>query len=115
MEDTLFDKIIRHEIPADILYEDDEVMALRDIHPVAPVHVLIIPKRPIESIAKMEDEDALLIGKMHLVARDMAVKLGVAETGYRLVTNSGDNSGREVKYLHLHLIGGKFLGSKIVA
>jgi histidine triad (HIT) family protein len=111
---NIFAKIIRKEISADIVYEDDEILAFKDIHPVAPVHILIIPKKNIESIATLESEDALLIGKIHLVARKLAEEYGVAKTGYRIVTNSGDDSGREVPHLHFHLIGGKKLGSKIV-
>lgn len=113
MEDTIFHKIIRHEIPADILFEDDDVMVFRDIHPVAPVHVLLVPKKFIESIATLTSEDEALIGKIHRIAKEIAVELGIAKTGYRLVTNSGGDSGQEVAYLHFHLIGGKKLGSKI--
>jgi histidine triad (HIT) family protein len=111
--ETVFSKIIRGELPADVVYQDDEMLAFRDIHPVAPVHILIIPKKEIVSLASTAPTDAALLGKMLLVARALAESEGIAETGYRIVTNSGPDSGREVEHLHFHLIGGKGLGSKI--
>lgn len=113
MAGNIFERIIRKEIPKDFRYEDDDIVAFDDIHPLAPVHVLILPKKPIQSVAALSDEDALLIGKIHLVARDLARELGIEESGYRLVTNIGSNGGQEVPHLHFHLLGGKPLGSKI--
>ncbi len=111
--ETIFSKIIRKEIPADIVYEDDQVLAFRDIHPVAPVHILIIPKKEIASLASITEENKELMGEILLVAKKLAEQEGIAQTGYRLVTNSGEDSTREVEHLHFHLIGGKPLGSKI--
>lgn len=113
MTGNIFEKIIRKEIPADIVYEDDEILAFKDIRPVAPVHILILPKKPIQNVAALADEDALLVGKIHLVARNLARELGIGESGYRLVTNVGGDGGQEVPHLHFHLLGGKPLGSKI--
>lgn len=111
--ETIFSKIIRKEIPADVVYEDDEILAFRDIHPVAPVHIVIIPKKEIVSLATASEEDQALLGKILLVIQKLAAQEGVAESGYRVVTNSGEDSTREVEHLHFHLIGGKRLGSKI--
>ncbi len=113
MEDNIFLKIIRKEIPKDFIYEDDEILAFYDIHPLAPVHVLIIPKKPIINIATMEDEDALLVGKMFLIARNIARDLNISEKGYKLLIRVGRDGGQEVPHLHLHLIGGVRLGDNI--
>ena len=104
--ETIFQKIIRKEIPADIVYEDDEVMAFYDIHPIAPVHVLIIPKKPIESIAHLEEADGPLVGKMFLVARSVARDLNISEKGYKLLIRTGSDGGQEIPHLHVHLLGG---------
>jgi histidine triad (HIT) family protein len=106
MPETVFQKIIRKEIPADIVYEDDEVLAFKEIHPLAPVHILIIPKKPIESIALMEDEDAPVVGKMFLIARNIARDLNISEKGYKLLIRVGKDGEQEIRHLHLHLIGG---------
>lgn len=113
MEDNIFLKIIRKEIPKDFIYEDDEILAFYDIHPLAPVHVLIIPKKPIINIATMEDEDAVLVGKMFLIARNIARDLNISEKGYKLLIRVGRDGGQEVPHLHLHLIGGVRLGDNI--
>lgn len=113
MADTVFSKIIRKEIPADIVYEDDEVLCFKDIHPIAPVHILIIPKKPIESIAKMEDGDERIVGKMFLVARNIARDLKISEKGYKLLIRVGRDGGQEVPHLHLHLLGGARLSENI--
>lgn len=110
---TIFDKIITKEIPADILYEDDAVLAFRDIHPIAPVHVLIIPKKVIPTIDDLKDEDGALMGKMILVARDIARGLHIADKGYKLLFRVGEHGGQEVKHIHLHLIGGAPLSENI--
>lgn len=113
MQDNIFLKIIRKEIPADIVYEDAELLAFRDIHPLAPVHILIIPKKPIESITTMESEDALIVGKMFLVAQGIARDLNISEKGYKLLIRVGRDGGQEVPHLHLHLLGGARLTENI--
>lgn len=107
---TIFTKIINREIPADIVYETDEVLAFRDIHPQAPVHVLVIPKRPVESIAHAGPDHEALMGKLLLAAAEVARVEGVAEQGYRVVTNIGQHGGQSVYHLHLHVLGGRQLG-----
>lgn len=109
MPDTLFGKIIRREIPADIVYEDDEVLAFRDINPQAPVHVLFIPKKPIATINDAEESDAALIGKLVLRAAAWAKQQGFAQDGYRCVINCNEHGGQTVFHLHLHLLGGRQL------
>ena len=111
--ETVFSKIIRKEIPADIVYEDEEILAFKDIHPLAPVHILIIPKREIESINDLESGDALLVGRMILVARDIARDLNISEKGYKLLFRTGRDGGQEVQHIHLHLIGGARLTENI--
>lgn len=113
MEDNVFLKIIRKEIPKEFLYEDDDVLAFYDIHPIAPVHVLIIPKKPIVSIATLEGEDAPLVGKMFLIAHNIARDLNISEKGYKLLIRVGKDGGQEVPHLHLHLIGGARLTENI--
>jgi len=107
MSETLFSKIIRKEIPASIVFEDDEVLAFRDINPQAPIHILIIPKKPIPTLNDIQPEDAPLIGKLYLVAKQLASELGLAEDGYRTVFNCNRDGGQEVYHLHLHLLGGR--------
>lgn len=113
MQDNVFLKIIRKEIPTKFIYEDDDLLAFYDIHPIAPIHVLIIPKKPIESIASMAEEDAPLIGKMFLVARGIAEDLKISEKGYKLLIRVGRDGGQEVPHLHLHLLGGARLAENI--
>ena len=110
---TLFEKIIAGELPADIVYRDPRVVAFRDIRPAAPVHLLIVPVKPIPSTDAVEDADESLIGHMVIVARDLARRNGIAESGYRLIINCNPDSGQEVYHLHLHLLGGKPLGPLI--
>ena len=104
---TLFTKIIQREIPADIVYEDDVAIAFRDIAPQAPVHVLVIPKEPVQSLATAED--AKMLGHLMGVARDIARTEGLEERGYRVVTNIGADGGQSVFHLHLHVLGGRKL------
>ena len=104
---TIFQKIIDKQIPADILYEDDTVLAFRDIQPQAPVHVLVIPKKPIVNVATASSEDRELLGHILLVAAQLAAELGLAEQGYRLVTNINEYGGQSVYHLHVHLLGGR--------
>lgn len=107
--DCLFCKIANKEIKGDIVYEDDKFVAFKDIKPKAPVHLLIVPRKHIESVNKLEEEDKELIGEMFLTAKRIAQKMGVDKTGYRLMFNVGRDSGQLVDHLHLHLIGGKKL------
>jgi histidine triad (HIT) family protein len=107
--DTIFGKIIRREIPAQIVYEDDQCLAFRDINPQAPVHVLIIPKRAIAQIEQITPEDAALVGHLVWAATEVARREGLTE-GYRLVINNGPQGGQTVYHLHLHLMGGRAMG-----
>jgi histidine triad (HIT) family protein len=107
---TLFEKIYQGELPADVLYRDDEIIAFRDIHPRARVHVLIVPRKPIPTADDIADDDAPLIGRLVLVARDIARSEGIAEAGYRLIFTCREHGGQEVYHLHLHLLGGEPLG-----
>ena len=107
MSQTLFEKIIAREIPADIVYEDDQVLAFRDISPQAPTHVLVIPKKVIPRIAAAEDSDQALLGHLLLKARNVAAELGLADSGYRLVINNGRDGGESVPHLHCHILGGR--------
>ena len=106
---TLFEKIIARQIPADIVYEDELVLAFRDIKPHAPIHVLIIPKKPIPRIAEARPEDEKLLGHLLLKAAEVADQLGLKTTGYRLVINNGPHAGESVPHLHCHILGGRSL------
>ncbi|NNF04182.1 MAG: histidine triad nucleotide-binding protein [Rhodothermales bacterium] len=105
-EKTLFERIADGDIPADFVHQDDRCFAIRDINPQAPVHLLVIPRKPIPTLDDVEDEDAALIGHMFMVARDLARSEGLAD-GYRTVFNCGDRGGQEVPHLHLHILGGR--------
>jgi len=107
-EKTIFKKIIDRDIKADILFEDDHCLAFHDIAPKAPVHVLVIPKKEIQSVAEMGEEDQLLIGRIFLAIRDLAQQLNL-DDGYRVVTNIGNEGGQSVPHLHFHLLGGRRL------
>ena len=111
---TLFTKIIEREIPAEIVYKDDKVTAFRDINPLAPVHVLIVPNKEIPGVNDMTDEDEALLGHLFTVAKKVAKKEGIAEDGYRLIVNGGRHGGQEVPHLHMHLFGGRYLGPMLV-
>jgi histidine triad (HIT) family protein len=108
-EETLFTKIIEGTIPSDKVYEDEDFCAFRDINPAAPCHVLIVPKKVIPKISDAQPEDADLLGRLLLTANTLAAQLGIAEGGYRLVINCGENGGQEVMHLHLHILGGRQL------
>ncbi len=107
MSDDLFLKIIDRSIPADIVFEDDQVLAFRDIQPQAPVHILIIPKNKIETLNEIDQSDEALVGHMVHVAKQIAATEGIAEAGYRLVFNCNPNGGQSVYHIHLHLLGGR--------
>lgn len=106
---TIFQKIIDRQIPAEIVHEDEFCLAFRDIHPQAPTHVLIIPRKPIPSLAQATADDQALLGHLLLVARDLAASLQLAD-GYRTVINCGPDGGQSVDHLHVHLLGGRSLG-----
>lgn len=106
---TIFKKIIDREIPADIVYETDNVLAFRDIAPKAPVHILVIPKKEIDRISNASDEDTPVLGELFEAARKIAKSEGISDDGYRLVMNCGENGGQEVEHIHLHLLGGRKL------
>jgi histidine triad (HIT) family protein len=105
---TLFEKIAAREIPSTIVYEDDQVIALQDIRPVAPTHVLIVPKKPIPRIAEAKPEDREVLGHLLLKAAEVARQLGLSK-GYRLVINNGPDAGESVPHLHCHILGGRYL------
>ena len=107
MSDTLFDRIIRREIPADIVFEDEDILAFRDIQPQAPVHVLFIPKRPVATLNDLQIDDTLLAGKLILAAAAYAKREGFAEAGYRTVFNCNADGGQSVYHIHLHLLAGR--------
>ena len=106
---TLFEKIIKRQVPAQIVYEDDLVLAFRDIAPQAPEHVLLVPKRPIPRIAEAKSSDQALLGHLLLKAAEVAEKVGLKEGGYRLVINNGRNGGESVPHLHCHILGGRHM------
>ena len=111
--DCVFCKIVAGEIPSDILYQDDEVIAFRDINPQAPVHLLIIPKAHIASLTELTEPQSPLMGRMVSVANQLAEKEGVSESGYRLVVNCGEQGGQLVPHLHMHLLGGRELSGTL--
>lgn len=106
---TIFQRIIDREIPAKIIYEDDRCLAFHDVNPQAPTHVLVIPKKPIPSLADATDDDAALLGHLLVAAKKIAVQLGLSN-GYRTVINCGKDGGQSVDHLHVHLLGGRALG-----
>ncbi len=107
MADTLFGKIIRREIPADVVYEDDDVLAFRDVSPQAPTHVLVVPKRPLVDLLDATPDDTLLLGQLLQAAAHVARTLGLADGGFRVVVNVGPDGGQSVDHLHLHVLGGR--------
>ncbi|WP_416673371.1 histidine triad nucleotide-binding protein [Egbenema bharatensis] len=107
--DTIFGKIIRREIPADIIYEDDLCLAFKDVNPQAPVHVLVVPKQPVAKLADAESQDHALMGHLLLTVKRVADQLGLTN-GYRVVINTGNDGGQTVYHLHLHILGGRQMG-----
>jgi histidine triad (HIT) family protein len=104
---SIFTKIINREIPAAIVYEDDECIAFRDIDPKAPVHILLVPKKEIPSLAKVTEEDKSLLGHLLLKASEIAKAEGISDSGYRIVINTNKEGGQEVYHIHLHILGGR--------
>ncbi len=110
MEECLFCKIVKKEIPAEMVYEDKKLIAIKDIHPQAPVHLLVIPKKHISTLLDLSEEDKELIGHIYLAANRLAKKKSTAQCGFRIVANCGPDSGQEVFHIHFHLLGGRKLG-----
>lgn len=110
MAETIFTKIINREIDADIVYEDDLVLAFNDINPQAPVHFLVIPKQPIATINDISEADREVVGHLSLVAAKVAKEMGIDQEGYRTVMNCNEFGGQSVYHIHLHVLGGKLLG-----
>ncbi len=113
-QDTIFSKIVRGDIPADIVHQDDLVTAFRDVRPLTPTHVLVVPNRVIPTLAHASADDEAVLGRMVRVAADIAEREGIAQDGYRVMINCGDHGGQEVYHLHLHLLGGRPLGPMLV-
>jgi len=107
MSKTIFEKITAREIPAQIIYEDELVVAFRDIKPQAPTHVLVVPRKPVPRIAEAKSEDQQLLGHLLMKAAEVAANLGLKESGYRLVINNGRDGGESVPHLHCHILGGR--------
>ena len=105
--DCIFCKIVAEEIPADVVYTDDQVIAFRDISPQAPTHILVIPREHISSVNDLSEDHASMVGRLILVAKELAAEDGLAESGYRLVLNTGPDGGQAVSHIHLHLFGGR--------
>lgn len=108
-EDCIFCKIVKKQIPCEMLYEDDKVIVFKDISPQAPVHAIIIPKEHIDDLNCLNKESSSIIGHIFIVAKEMAESLGIAESGYRIVSNCGEQGGQTVQHVHFHLLGGRML------
>ena len=115
MEDCIFCKIIKGEIPSEKVYEDDDILAFKDIQPATPIHVLVIPKKHIANLMEVSNEDSELMGKIVVVMQKIAKQLGVDEKGFRIISNCGPDSGQEVMHLHFLLLAGRTMGPKIVS
>lgn len=107
---TIFERIVKGELPATILYQDDLVTAFRDINPSAPTHVLIVPNKVIPTVNDLVEEDEVIAGRMMMVAKKLAAQEGIADSGYRLIVNCNHDGGQEVFHMHMHLLGGRRLG-----
>ncbi len=114
MEDCLFCKIVKGEIPSTKIYETEDVLVFEDIHPVAPVHVLVIPKMHIKNMNEITSENSEIVAKIYEAIAVVTKKLNIDETGYRVICNCGDDGGQVVHHLHYHVLGGKHLGMKLV-
>ena len=114
MEDCLFCKIIKGEIPSKKVYEDEEFLAFHDINPAAPIHILVIPKKHISMLTELKEEDEQLMGKIFTIINKIAQQEGFVKEGYRVIVNCGKDSGQEVMHIHFHILGGTKLGEKIV-
>ncbi|MBI3114916.1 MAG: histidine triad nucleotide-binding protein [Candidatus Kerfeldbacteria bacterium] len=111
--DCVFCRVIAKELPADFVYEDDEIVAFRDIHPAAPVHVLVVPRRHVTSVTALTEADAAFVGKLVLVGARIAREQGIADNGFRFSTNVGEHGRQSVPHLHFHLMGGRKLTTEV--
>ena len=114
MEECVFCKIIKREIPSNIVYEDDRVIAFYDVNPAAPIHILVVPKKHIETLLDVSEKDGDLISYIYKIINKIAKDEGFADNGFRVIANCGEDSGQEVKHIHFHVLAGKKLGAKIV-
>ena len=114
MDDCIFCKIINREIPSDIVYEDEQVLAFKDINPQMPIHILVIPKKHIESIIDLKIQDETLVGRIFIAIKNIAKDIGIDKTGFRVISNCGENAGQTVKHLHFHILAGEKLGERII-
>ena len=114
MEECVFCKIIKRESPSNIVYEDDRVIAFYDVNPAAPIHILVVPKKHIETLLDVSEEDGDLISYIYKIINKIAKDEGFADNGFRVIANCGEDSGQEVKHIHFHVLAGKKLGAKIV-
>lgn len=114
MDDCIFCKIIGKEMSSEIVYEDERILAFKDIHPAAPIHILVIPKKHIPSLTEITKEDESIIGEIYTIINSIAEQQGVKDKGYRVIVNCGKDGGQEVGHLHFHLLAGTQLGDKIV-
>ena len=114
MNDCIFCKIVSGEIPSNKVYEDENVLAFKDLNPQMPVHILVIPKKHIESIIDLKQDDEILVGKIFTAINKIANQLGIDKTGFRVISNCGQDAGQTVKHLHFHILAGKKMGEKIV-
>lgn len=114
MEDCIFCKIIKGEIPSEKVYEDEEILAFKDINPAAPIHILVIPKKHIAMLTDLTQADEAIVGKIYTTINKIAEQEGFKDEGYRVITNCGKDSGQEVMHIHFHILGGKKLGPKII-
>ena len=115
MDDCVFCKIIKGEIPSEKVYEDEDVIAFKDINPAAPIHILVIPKKHIATLLDVTEEDSHLISKIFVVINKIAKQIGIEENGFRVIVNCGKDSGQEVMHIHFHLLAGKKMGPKIIS
>lgn len=114
MEDCVFCKIIKGEIPSEKVYEDKEVIAFKDIQPAAPIHILVIPKKHIENLLEVKEEDSYLIAHIYQIINKIAKDMNIEKEGFRVIVNCGKDAGQEVMHVHFHLLAGRKLGAKIV-
>lgn len=114
MDDCIFCKIIKGEIPSNKVYEDEDVLAFKDINPQMPVHIIVIPKKHIKSIANLKVEDEALVGRIFTVINKIAKDLNISEEGFRVISNCGENAGQTVQHLHFHILGGEKMSEKII-
>lgn len=114
MEDCIFCKIIKGEIPSEKVYEDEEIVAFKDVNPAAPIHILVIPKKHIENLLEVKEEDSYLIAKIYKVINQIAKDMQIEKDGFRVIVNCGKDSGQEVMHLHFHMLAGKKLGPKLI-